>query len=335
MERTAPDPAGAAAGGEAGILGRPANGVATVAPGARRPLVFGWAMAVEGGRDEAMVRLCARLSGGRWVDALGAAQAAGLRDVAFALPADEGPSEDRAEAGAAAIGRRFRDEGVRIAMVEADVDLRDPEPEAGRRAVERLRRLLALTAEVGADALATAGGGPAASGAPAVALPGRDPLDRVAEALRLALEESSEGGPGVGLLLHTRAGAAADSLLRAAEAVRRVAHPAFGLFFDPVELITLDTYHDNGSFLRRSARQLGGALRACAGRDVLLRPEGFAYRLQEVALGRGALDYPGLLAALDARPEAVDLCVGGPTIEDVVAAAQAGRAALARAAGQR
>jgi sugar phosphate isomerase/epimerase len=154
--------------------------------------------------------------------------------------------------------------------------------------------------------------GPAGPGAP-VAVPGRDPLDRAAETLRAVL--GPEGPGGVRLVLRTAAGTAVDSLLRASEAVRRVAHPAFGILLDPAELVTLDTYHDNPSFLRRAAAQLGSALWGCTARDVLLVPDGFAYRLEVAPLGAGALDYPGLLAEMARLPGDVPVCVAGPATE--------------------
>jgi sugar phosphate isomerase/epimerase len=232
---------------------------------------------------------------GPWEETVAAAARAGAWGVGLPLGEEE----------AAAMGRRCREAGLVLAYVTAAAEPAAHEPERRALAAAGLRRALALGAAAGALAVVT-DAGPAAPPPEDAPVPGRDPLDRAAETLRAAL---GEGPAGVRLVVRTAAGTAVDSLLRAAEAVRRVAHPALGVLFDPVELISLDTYHDNPSFLRRAVAQLGPVLWGCAARDVLLQPEGFGYRLREEAPGRGALDWPGLLCELGRLPRDVPLCV--------------------------
>lgn len=265
-----------------------------------------------------MLRLCVALPG-PWEETVAAAVRAGAWGVGLRL-------DQAGEAEVAAMGRRCRQAGLALAYVVAEAEPAAPEPERRAMAAGRLRRALSLAAVAGALAVAM-DAGPPPEDAP---VPGRDPLDRAADTLRAALLGQGAGTPR--LVVRTAAGTAVDSLLRASEAVRRVAHPALGIFFDPVELITLDTYHDNGSFLRRAVAQLGPVLWGCAARDVLLEPDGFGYRLREQPVGQGALDHRGLLQGLARLPGEIPVCVTGAGSEaEVAAAVRHLRAAMADA----
>ena len=121
-------------------------------------------------------------------------------------------------------------------------------------------------------------------------------LDRLADSCRQALS-----GPlpaGVRLLVEPAVLSPVGNLTRAAEAVRRVAHPAFGIAFAPARLADLDNFYDNDSYMRRAVQQLGAAMAVIHARDVLLHPDGFSYRLAEEPVGRGGLAYAALLDAL-------------------------------------
>jgi sugar phosphate isomerase/epimerase len=260
------------------------------------------------------IRLCAVLPFAETTEVLALAGRLGLWGVGLPLP--RGGTADAVRQGV-----RLRDAGVRIVQFSAPHNLAAPDPAARERAVAGLRAAMDVAAAAGAAAVVTeAGHADPARGAEArVAHPdnlSQAALDRVADTCRQVLD----GAPGgVRLLVEPSVLSPVGNLLRAAEAVRRVAHPAFGIAFDPVQLTTLDNFFDNGSYLRRAVQQLGTAVGAVHARDVLLHPDGFSYRLAEEPVGRGGLDYPALLDALAHLDPDVPLCVeqggGAPEIE--------------------
>jgi|GEM_PF-4819898 len=254
-----------------------------------------------------MIRLCALPPAGS--DALRLCARLGLWGTGVAFP------EAATEAGAEALGRRYRDAGVKIVQVAEERDLTNP------AAVEPVRRALHLAAAAGALAVVTGAGRGEAGMLDAVAQTSRD------------IVAASGNPPRVRLLVETRGASPLSSLLAASEAVRRVAHPAFGILFDPAGLLNIDTYFDNGSFLRRCVQQLGPAIGLVHARDALLHPGGFDFRLSMEPVGRGALDYGALLEALAALPGDVPLCVEDAGSEEAVAAAVAHLRAVAERVG--
>jgi sugar phosphate isomerase/epimerase len=85
-----------------------------------------------------------------------------------------------------------------------------------------------------------------------------------------------------------------DSYLRLIEAIDR---PAFGVHFDPVNMISsLDLYTHNGAFIRDAFSRLGPHLKSVHIKDVRLEPR-LTLHLEEVRPGLGSLDYPALLTA--------------------------------------
>lgn len=254
-----------------------------------------------------MIRLCALAAPG--ADVLEQCARLGLWGAGAVL------SPEATAADARALGQRHRAAGLRLIHLVDERDLTRPE------AVPALRRALDLAAAAGALGVATSAG----SGEPGL-------LDAVARHARAVLA-AQPGEEGPRLLLRPRRGSPVDSLLGASEAVRRVAHPRFGLLFDPVDLLSIDTYFDNGSFLRRCVQQWGPALAVVQARDALLHPGGFDFSLSLEAVGAGALDYPALLQALDGLSGDVPLVVAGADGAEALEAAAAHlRAAAARAA---
>ncbi len=127
--------------------------------------------------------------------------------------------------------------------------------------------------------------------------------------LAATLRQLAQGAP-LRVLVLTRRGSAVATLTAAAEVVRRVAQPNFGLAWDPVELLSMNTYFDNDSFLLRSVQQVGDAMGLVVGRDAVLHPDGFAFRLAERDPGEGGVRYGALLPALHARGDDVPVRLG-------------------------
>jgi L-ribulose-5-phosphate 3-epimerase len=267
-----------------------------------------------------MIRLCALLPAPTPDEALRMAERLRLWGTGVAFPAGA------TEADAAALGRRCADAGVRIVQVTDYQNVSTPVEEVRREAVQRLRRSMALAAAAGARAVCT-GAGHCDPARPRETFAAHQDnfsdaaLDRLANACRDVVAAGEVRGGGVRLLVETWVMTPLNSLLRAAEAVRRVADPAFGILFDPVNLMSLDNYFDNGSFLRRCVQQLGPAIGLVHAKDTLLHPERFTFQLAEEPIGKGALDYPALLQALAALPGDVPVCVEHLRTEEEVAAA--------------
>ncbi|GAB4464563.1 MAG: hypothetical protein OHK0029_34630 [Armatimonadaceae bacterium] len=86
-----------------------------------------------------------------------------------------------------------------------------------------------------------------------------------------------------------------DSYLRLIAAIDR---PAFAVHFDPVNMINSPAlYFRNGDLVRDFVSRLGPHIRACHLKDIVLH-DCLTVHLDEVAPGKGALDYPTLLTEL-------------------------------------
>jgi sugar phosphate isomerase/epimerase len=89
----------------------------------------------------------------------------------------------------------------------------------------------------------------------------------------------------------------AESYLALIEAIDR---PAFGVHFDPVNLISSpQLYFGNGAFIRDFVARLGPYIRSVHAKDILLC-ENLTVHLDEVRPGLGGLDYQALFRALAA-----------------------------------
>jgi sugar phosphate isomerase/epimerase len=265
-----------------------------------------------------LIRLCALLPARDHDEALRMAERLRIWGTGVAFPPEAGEEE------AWALGRRYRDAGIRIVQVACYQNVSTPVEEVRAGAVRALAHALRLATAAGALAVVTGAGhcDPARPREPFAAHPdnfSQAALDRLAATCRQALEAAP--GATARLLAETWVISPLSSLLRASEAVRRVAHPRFGILFDPVNLMNLDNYFDNGSFLRRAVQQLGPAIGLVHAKDTLLHPERFTYQLAEEPVGKGALDYPALLQALASLPGDVPLCVEHLRTEEEVAAA--------------
>lgn len=83
------------------------------------------------------------------------------------------------------------------------------------------------------------------------------------------------------------------------ELADRVGNPAFGLLFDPVNLMNLDVYFDNGRMIREAFDLLGDRIVAVHAKDTRLIDSAFTYHMSEAIPGDGTLDYATLLGCMD------------------------------------
>ena len=86
-----------------------------------------------------------------------------------------------------------------------------------------------------------------------------------------------------------------ESYERLAEAIDR---PAFGVHFDPVNMINSpERYYDNGALIREFVARLGPHIVSCHAKDTILRPA-LTIHVDETRVGVGNLDYATYLAEL-------------------------------------
>ncbi len=89
-----------------------------------------------------------------------------------------------------------------------------------------------------------------------------------------------------------------DSVESYARLVQTIDRPAFGVHFDPVNLVcSPQRYFANGDLIRDFVRQLGPWIKSVHLKDILLRDQ-LTTHLDEVRPGLGGLDYPVLLGEL-------------------------------------
>ncbi len=83
------------------------------------------------------------------------------------------------------------------------------------------------------------------------------------------------------------------------ELVDRVNSPAFGVLFDPVNLMNLEVYFDNGRMIREAFDLLGDRITAVHAKDTKLIDSAFTFHMSEAIPGDGTLDYDALLRCMD------------------------------------
>jgi sugar phosphate isomerase/epimerase len=113
-----------------------------------------------------------------------------------------------------------------------------------------------------------------------------------------------------------------DSAESYLDLIAAIDRPAFGVHFDPVNLISSPhLYFGNGAFIRDFVARLGPHIRSVHAKDILLR-ENLTVHLDEVRPGLGGLDYPAFLRALAALdPDLPVMLEHLPAEEDYLLAA--------------
>jgi len=90
-----------------------------------------------------------------------------------------------------------------------------------------------------------------------------------------------------------------DSAESYLELIRAVDRPAFGAHFDPVNMINCPRrYFKNADFVADFVECLGPYIKSCHAKDVLLADR-LTVHLDEVLPGKGGLDYPAFLKAVN------------------------------------
>lgn len=106
------------------------------------------------------------------------------------------------------------------------------------------------------------------------------------------------------------------------ELVDRVNNPAFGVLFDPVNLMNLDVHFTNGAMIQEAFDLLGDTIKIVHAKDTILIDSQFTYFMSEAKVGEGRLDYEMLLRCMSQLndPETPLHIEHLKSIEDVIAA---------------
>lgn len=92
---------------------------------------------------------------------------------------------------------------------------------------------------------------------------------------------------------------APDSIESYEGLITAIDRKAFGVHFDPVNLIhTLPEYYQSAALVQRFVSAFGARIRSCHAKDTFLLPE-YTLRFAEVRPGAGRLDYAAYIQSLD------------------------------------
>ncbi|MDZ4742716.1 MAG: TIM barrel protein [Verrucomicrobiota bacterium] len=89
----------------------------------------------------------------------------------------------------------------------------------------------------------------------------------------------------------------AESYLDLMKAIDR---PAFGVHFDPVNILNSpEKLYKNGAVIRDFVDRLGHKIKSCHAKDITINENSFAVEMREVGPGLGVLDYETFLTCVD------------------------------------
>lgn len=91
--------------------------------------------------------------------------------------------------------------------------------------------------------------------------------------------------------------------------VELVDHPNFGILFDPVNMMNLERHFRSGPFIAECFAAFGDAIVLVHAKDTGLQPEHFTYKMAEVPIGTGQLDYNELLRQMATREKDLPLVI--------------------------
>jgi sugar phosphate isomerase/epimerase len=134
---------------------------------------------------------------------------------------------------------------------------------------------------------------------------GPDPRDLLEDTFDLVVETTREIIDAVKpqrtfYTLETMPWMVPDSIESYERLVNAIDRPAFGVHFDPVNLINCPSrYFNNAAYLREFIQRLGGRIRSVHAKDIRLETR-LTVHLDECLAGTGGLDYPALLRGLAA-----------------------------------
>lgn len=200
-------------------------------------------------------------------------------------------------------GLAFERAGIRNVQLNAYCNLASTDPTIRAQNIQRVREAMRRADLAGARHVVVGGGH-------------RDP-DRPAEtasahpdnwndeALAVLADSCQQVLSGLhlpsapALVIETWVMTPVSSAERAIQLAQAVNHPHFGILFDPVNLMNLERYWDNGPFLKAFVDEVGSYIKLVHLKDTRLQARPITFQMAEVPIGTGHLDYDALLKALE------------------------------------
>lgn len=201
----------------------------------------------------------------------------------------------------------FADHDVALSQVSCYVNLECAPGAVRERQMERLKRLIDFAGPAGARCVVSGCGhmNPARPDEVFSAHPDNwtdAAMDRLVESCAQAAAWASAAGTvfcAESWVLLTL-----NSPKKMRELVDRVNNPAFGVLFDPVNLMNLEVYFENGRLIREAFDLLGDRIVGVHAKDTRLIDSAFTYHMSEANPGKGTLDYDTLLRCMDQLDDA-------------------------------
>lgn len=227
---------------------------------------------------------------------IAALQRLGVQVTAVGL--DPAWTDDQARA----YGQRWRDARIVVAHAGCYTNLESPPGPVREAQISRLQRTIELAAHAGIPHVVSGAGHMHPTRTDRVDI--AHPDNWTAAALDRLVESSTEvaalaAAAGVTFCIEPLVTTTLNSPATLAEVVRRVGTRGFGVLLDPVNLMDLATYFDNGRVIQACFDLLGDAIKVLHAKDTLLRDDVPTYHMSETIPGRGTLDYETLLRCIE------------------------------------
>jgi sugar phosphate isomerase/epimerase len=186
-----------------------------------------------------------------------------------------------------------------IAEVGAWSNPIDPDLEKSRKAIEKCVASLQLAEEIGANCCVNISG---SRNPEKWAGPHKDNL--TSETFEMIVETTRKIIDAVKpkstvYCLETMPWAYPDSVESYLKLIRAIDRKAFGVHFDPVNLVVSpQVYYNNGVMIKEAFSKLGRWMKSCHAKDILLLEDKLTPHLPEVRPGLGGLNYRVFLSEL-------------------------------------
>lgn len=218
------------------------------------------------------------------------------------------------------LNKNFLENGIKIAELGVYISIIDRDKEKRKANLERIKKVMSISKEVGSPAVVTGSGS---------FNPNGDWFGHkenyswsswsiLIDSLKELAEVGEKLGVPLGLEPHTNTLLASAERLRLA--ISEVGSRFIGVHLDPVNLVTYSVYFQTGKFLNYLFDVLGPYIMGAHAKDALLEDK-LIVHMNETPAGVGNLDYEVYLKRLDGLGRPVDLIIEH-TPEEMIADAK-------------
>jgi len=248
---------------------------------------------------------------------------------------EPGPDGGIDPAFAARAASAFAKRGVRISVLGCYINPIHPDPDERRRSLDRFKAYLRAAPDLGCGIVATETGSLNADCSFNPGNRGEAPFEELLASVSELAGEAERRGVTFcveGVVRHV-----AHSPRRLANLVAQTGSPALAFLLDPVNYLDESNYEDRGPIIDEAFALFGPRIRVLHAKDLLpaaaadaappgsrgaaaTRPEDAGRAPRIVPPGKGILDYPRILASLEAANPAADILIEDLRPEDMPAA---------------